>query len=72
MEGSAIAVGSAAGGYLVEHVSARLSLAGVSLSFAAATAFVWVYASRYLSAADRPLTDDEKTEAIVDLEPANE
>lgn len=72
MEGSAIAIGSAAGGYLVEHVSARLALGGVSLSFGAATAFIWLYASRHLKAADRPLTQDEKTQALADLEPTIE
>jgi MFS family permease len=72
MEGTTIALGSALGGYLTEQVDPAVALAGVSLCLASATAFIWWYATPFLRASDRPLSDSEKGEALADLEPAIE
>lgn len=72
VEGSAIAVGTALGGYLVDQVHPQLALAGVWACFGSATAFVWWYASRFLHAADRLLSEAEVGAALADLEPAHE
>ena len=72
MEGSMLAVGTAAGGYIVEHVSPRLALAGPAVFVTAATVFVWVVASSAWQEADRPLTDLEVADALADLEATSE
>lgn len=68
MEGSMLAVGTALGGYLVEHVSPQLALAAPAVCIAAASAFIWRTAATYLRGADRPLTDLEVADALADYE----
>lgn len=68
VEGSFLAAGSALGGYLVEQVSPRIALAGVSLALASATLFTWSYGVRFWQGADRPLSDLETASALADTE----
>ncbi len=68
VEGSMLALGAALGGYLVEHVSPRAALGGVSLGLICSTLFVWVVAAPHLSDADQPLSDIQKIDALADLE----
>ncbi len=72
VEGTTLALGTALGAYLVDKLTPQVALAGVSLSLAASALFIWTYAAPRLSAADRPLSEIEKTEALADLESTNE
>jgi hypothetical protein len=72
VEGTTLALGTALGAYVVDHVRPELALAGVSLAFSSSAIFVWTYAAPRLSDADRPLSEIEKYEAIADLESTNE
>jgi hypothetical protein len=68
LEGSMLAVGAALGGYLVEQVNPQFALGLVSISLAGATAFIWLFGSRFLQGANRPLSEVEKVAALADLE----
>jgi MFS family permease len=68
VEGSMLAVGTALGGYLVDHVSPQIALLGVSVGLIASTAYIWIYASPRLPAANKPLSDEQLAEVIADLE----
>lgn len=68
VEGSMLAAGTAAGGYLVDHVSPHLALLLVSAGLGLSTIYIWAYASPRLPAANKPLTDEQIAEAIADLE----
>lgn len=72
VEGTTLALGTALGAYVVDHVSPQLALAGVSLALATSAVFIWTYAAPRLLEADRPLSEIEKSEAIADLESTNE
>jgi hypothetical protein len=72
VEGTTLALGTALGAYVVDHVSPQLALAGVSLALATSAVFIWTYAAPRLLDADRPLSEIEKSEAIADLESTNE
>ena len=68
VEGSMLAVGTALGGYLVDHVSPQIALLGVSIGLVLSTTYIWVYASPRLPAANKALTDEQLVDVIADLE----
>lgn len=68
LEGSFLAIGTALGGYLVEHVSPTIAIAGVSASLAGASLFTWAHGAKHWQAADRPLSDLETANALADTE----
>jgi len=72
VEGTMMAAGTALGGYLVEHVSPTVALAGVSTGVLISTVFIWVYASPRLQKANQPISLSKKIEALADTESANE
>ena len=69
-EGSMLAMGTSLGGYLVENVSPRAALATTTVFLCAGAVFIWTVAKRHWLAADRPLTDLQRAEALADTEPA--
>jgi MFS family permease len=68
IEGSMLAIGAALGGYLIEHVNPKYAVGLVSLALLSATTFIWLIGSKYLSGANRPLSEVQKVEALADLE----
>ena len=72
VEGSMMAAGTALGGYLVEHVSPTVALAGVTIGILISTVFIWSYASPRLQKANQPISLTKKIEALADTESANE
>jgi hypothetical protein len=67
-----LAIGVAIGGYLVEQVNPSLALGLVSVGLLSATGFVWLFGAKYLSEADKPLSEVKKVAALADLESALE
>jgi MFS family permease len=72
VEGSTMAAGTALGGYLVEHVSPRVALAGVTMGILTSTVFIWLYASPRLQKANQPISLLQKIDALADTESAFE
>lgn len=72
VEGTTLALGTALGAYVVDHIAPHFALAGVSLALATSAVFIWTYAAPRLQEADRPLSEIEKTQALLDLESTNE
>ncbi len=72
VEGTTLALGTAMGAYIVDHIAPRFALAGVSLALASSATFIWTFAAPRLQEADRPLSEIEKSQALVDLESTNE
>jgi hypothetical protein len=72
VEGTMLAIGVAIGGYLVEQVNPSLALGLVSVGLLSATGFVWLFGAKYLSEADKPLSEVKKVAALADLESALE
>lgn len=68
VEGSMLAIGTALGGYLVEHVSPQSALLGVSVGLIISTIYIWLYAASRLQAADKPLSESQIIEVLADLE----
>jgi MFS family permease len=68
VEGTMLAIGVALGGYLVEQVSPSIALGLVSVGLLSATGFVWLFGAKYLSEADKPLSEVKKVAALADLE----
>ena len=72
LEGSMMAVGTASGGYIVEHISAAVALGTVTLGILCSTAFIWLYASSRLQDANKPISPEQKIDALIDLENSTE
>ena len=72
VEGTTLALGTALGAFVVDHIKPQFALAGVSFALASSAIFIWTYAAPRLIEADRPLSEIEKSEAIADLESTNE
>jgi len=72
VEGSMMAAGTALGGYVVEHISARVALGGVTIGLIASTLFIWRFASPRLQKANQPISLAKKIEALADTETSNE
>jgi MFS family permease len=68
VEGSAMALGVAGGGWIVEKYTAHLALALVTLGLCSSTLYIIFFASSRLQAANKPLSDDEMAQAISNLE----
>ena len=72
VEGSMMAIGTALGGFVVEHLDAHFALGFVTIGLCSSTIFIWRIAASRLSAADVPLSEIQKIEAFADLPIANE
>lgn len=72
VEGSAMALGIAGGGWLVETYDTHLALLLVTIGLCSSTIYILVFASSRLQAANKPLTDDEMAQAISNLESIHE
>jgi hypothetical protein len=68
VEGSTLAIGTAAGGYLVEYVSPQSALLGVSVGLIISTIYIWLYAASRLQEADKPLSESQMIDVLADLE----
>lgn len=72
LEGSMLAIGAAFGGFLVEQVNPQFALGLISLCLAGATTYIWIYGSKHLQGANRPLSEVKKVAAMADLETPTE
>ena len=72
LEGSMLAIGAAFGGYVVEQVNPKFALGLISLCLLGATSYIWLYGSKFLQEANKPLSEVKKVEALADLETALE
>lgn len=68
IEGAMLALGTALGGFLVEHLSPQVAQTGVTCALCTSMLFIWLFAAPRLKAADRQLSDNDKNEAIADAE----
>ena len=68
VEGSMIAAGVSAGGYINAHIGTSVALGLVTVGMLLSTTFVWLYAAPRLQMANRPLSDRELGEALAGTE----
>ncbi len=68
LEGSMLAIGAAIGGFLVEKVNPQVALGLISLCLLGATSYIWLYGSKHLQEANKPLSEVKKVQALADLE----
>ena len=72
VEGSMLAIGTALGGYVVEHLDAHIALGFVTIGLCLSTIYIWRIAASRLPGADVPLSEIQKIDAFADLPIANE
>jgi hypothetical protein len=72
VEGSAMALGIAGGGWMVERYDTHFALLLVTLGLCSSTIYILFFASSRLQAANKPLNDDEMAQAISNLESIHE
>ena len=63
-----LAIGAAFGGFLVEKVNPQVALGLISACLLGATSYIWLYGSKHLQGANKPLSEVKKVEALADLE----
>lgn len=68
VEGSALAVGVAGGGWIVEKFDTHLALMLVTFGLCSSTLYILFFATSRLQEANKPLTDNEVAQAISNLE----
>ena len=68
IEGATMALGTALGGYFVEHFSPTLARACVTVALCSSMVFIWTFAAPRLQEANRQLSDNEQAEALADTE----
>ena len=68
VEGSALAIGVSAGGWIVEKFDTHLALLLVTIGLCSSTLYILLFASSRLQEANKPLTDNEVAQAISNLE----
>jgi len=71
-EGTAMAIGTAAGGWIVANYSAQFALRLVTLGLVSSSTYILLFASSRLQAANKPLDDAEMAQAIANLESQSE
>lgn len=68
VEGSTLAIGVASGGWIVEHHGTKLAMMIVTAALCISTTYIIFFASPRLQAANRPLSDEEVSEAVSNFE----
>lgn len=68
VEGAMLAVGTAIGGFIVEHINPTTALVLVSCGLCVSSSFVWFYATNKLREADRLLSESQVAEAFADTQ----
>ena len=68
MEGATLALGTAIGGYLVEHLSPQVARAGVTVALLTSMFYIWTFAAPRLGQANQPLSDVQQAESVADAE----